>query len=124
MEAFMKSRKNIFLIIVVIFTVLSLLLSACGPIDESNGNSEKDKTKGNGNDKDKENGKDKEKDSAGNANKITICHGTGSAKNPYVEITISVNATSDGHGTHEGDLIPAPVGGCPDAVITDDVPAK
>jgi hypothetical protein len=31
------------------------------------------------------------------ADKITICHGTASLTNPYVEITVSMNATKDGH---------------------------
>jgi hypothetical protein len=56
--------------------------------------------------------------------KITICHATKSVKNPYVEITISVNGLH-GHGPaddprhHEGswqDIIPAPAGGCPSEV--------
>lgn len=55
------------------------------------------------------------------AGKITICHATKSVKNPYVEITISVNGLN-GHGPaddprhHAGswkDIIPAPAGGCP-----------
>ena len=46
------------------------------------------------------------------AGKITICHATGSATNPFVEITISENGL-EGHGDHEGDIIPAPAGGCP-----------
>lgn len=46
--------------------------------------------------------------------KVTLCHATGSATNPYVLITVSVNATTgNGHGRHEDDLIPAPAGGCP-----------
>ncbi len=44
--------------------------------------------------------------------KITICHATSSETNPYNEITISVNGLN-GHGKHEGDIIPAPDGGCP-----------
>jgi TolB protein len=46
--------------------------------------------------------------------RITLCHATGSATNPYVEITVSYNAV-DGHGHegHTGDIIPAPAGGCP-----------
>ena len=44
--------------------------------------------------------------------KITICHATGSDKNPYNEITISINGLN-GHDNHEGDIIPAPSGGCP-----------
>lgn len=44
--------------------------------------------------------------------KITICHATGSKKNPYNEITVSVNGLN-GHDKHEKDIIPAPVGGCP-----------
>lgn len=45
--------------------------------------------------------------------KITICHATGSATNPYVEITISVNGLN-GHADHHdhGDIVPAPAGGC------------
>lgn len=46
--------------------------------------------------------------------KITICHATGSQNNPYNEITVSINGLN-GHGKHEGDIIPAPVGGCPGA---------
>lgn len=44
--------------------------------------------------------------------KVTICHATGSATNPYVQITISENGLK-GHGDHEGDIIPAPADGCP-----------
>ena len=47
-----------------------------------------------------------------NNGKITICHATSSAKNPYNEITISINGLN-GHDKHEGDIIPAPAGGCP-----------
>lgn len=47
-----------------------------------------------------------------NAGKITICHATSSGKNPYNEITISVDGLS-GHDKHDGDIIPAPEGGCP-----------
>jgi hypothetical protein len=50
--------------------------------------------------------------SPGNNDKITICHATGSKKNPYNEITVSVNGLN-GHGQHGGDIIPAPAGGCP-----------
>src|SRR3954452_20369279 len=58
------------------------------------------------------------------AGKITICHATKSVKNPYVEITISVNGLH-GHGPadaphhHAGswkDIIPAPAEGCPGTV--------
>ncbi len=48
--------------------------------------------------------------------KITICHATGNDTNPYELITISVNGLN-GHDGH-GDLIPAPVTGCPMAIIT------
>ncbi len=118
----MKSWKHIVLTTIVILTVLSLLLSACGPIDKSNGNSNKDKNKEK--DKDNDNKTNADNDDNVTTDKITICHRTGSAKNPYVEITVSVNATTDGHGSHEGDIIPAPVGGCPATVITDEIPAK
>jgi hypothetical protein len=48
--------------------------------------------------------------------KITICHATGSATNPYVLITISVNGLN-GHDGHDGDIIPAPEGGCPEEEV-------
>jgi hypothetical protein len=47
-----------------------------------------------------------------NNGKITICHVTGSKKNPYVEITVSMDGLN-GHDKHNGDIIPAPAGGCP-----------
>jgi hypothetical protein len=47
-----------------------------------------------------------------NEGKITICHATGSKKNPFVMITISVNGLN-GHDKHPRDIIPAPAGGCP-----------
>lgn len=43
---------------------------------------------------------------------VTICHATSSETNPYEEITVSVNGLN-GHGTHEGDIIPMPEAGCP-----------
>lgn len=49
----------------------------------------------------------------GPADKITICHATGSEKNPHVEITVSENALN-GHGrgkaVHKDDIIPATAG--------------
>lgn len=47
--------------------------------------------------------------------KITLCHATGSASNPYVLITVSANAATEGHGHdgHADDIIPAPAEGCP-----------
>jgi hypothetical protein len=44
--------------------------------------------------------------------RVTICHATGSATNPYVQITVSENAVRDGRGhnrnNHQGgeDIIP------------------
>ena len=104
----MKSWKRTLFVILAVLTVLSLILSACEPIDNGNDNSDDNNGKGKDNNKgnDKENGKDKD-------GKITICHRTGSTKNPYVEITVSDDATKDGHANHEGDIIPAPEGGCP-----------
>lgn len=43
---------------------------------------------------------------------ITICHATGSEKNPYSRITVNANGLN-GHDKHAGDIIPAPAGGCP-----------
>ncbi|HET7572950.1 MAG TPA: hypothetical protein VFJ77_09835 [Gaiellaceae bacterium] len=45
--------------------------------------------------------------------KVTICHRTGSATNPYVRITVDVHALKHGHTVAKGDIIPAPAGGCP-----------
>ena len=50
--------------------------------------------------------------------KITLCHATGSATNPYVEITVSVQGATHGHANHSGDIIPAPAEGCPDSPFT------
>jgi hypothetical protein len=46
---------------------------------------------------------------------MEICHATGSEQNPYVLMTINSQAALNGHYGHEGDLIPAPAGGCPGA---------
>jgi hypothetical protein len=35
--------------------------------------------------------------------KVTICHATGSASNPWVEIRVSANA--NGHARHEADFV-------------------
>jgi hypothetical protein len=50
--------------------------------------------------------------------KITLCHATGSATNPYVEITVSVAGATNGHAKHPGDIIPAPADGCPTSTPT------
>jgi hypothetical protein len=47
--------------------------------------------------------------------KISICHATGSIKNPYNEIYVSVNGLN-GHGKHSDDIIPVPAGGCPTTI--------
>jgi len=46
--------------------------------------------------------------------KVTICHATGSETNPFVRITVSVNAQK-AHDRHQNDedIIPAPEGDCP-----------
>lgn len=41
------------------------------------------------------------------ANKVTLCHATGSESNPYVEITVAAASLKVGHGSHSGDIIPA-----------------
>src|SRR5205085_2871238 len=51
-----------------------------------------------------------------NPGKTTICHHTGSAKNPWVRITIADRALK-AHARH-GDQIPAPSGGCPVAATS------
>ena len=107
----MKSCKRTLFIILAVITVLSLVLSACGPIDGSGNDSDNGTGKDKPKDKDKGNGNDKNKPD--NPNKVTICHKTGSSKNPYVEISVANDALNDGHGTHENDIIPAPEDGCP-----------
>ena len=116
----MNSWKRVLLIIVVLLTILSLLLSACGPIDKADNGKNKDKIK----DNDTRKGDDDDEGKGSNANMITICHKTGSAKNPYVQISVSENAIKNGHGKHDGDIIPAPKGGCPETWIATDVPAE
>src|SRR5215218_1339348 len=81
MEALMKRWKRILLVMLVALTVLSLLLSACGPMDNLNNGKDKDKN----NDKNN-NGNDDDQDDGPKADKIMICHKTGSKTNPYVLI--------------------------------------
>lgn len=58
--------------------------------------------------------------SAAPHHKVTLCHATGSRTNPYVLITVSVNATTgNGHGRHEDDIIPAPAARCPSGETED-----
>ena len=49
--------------------------------------------------------------SGGGQKKVTICHATGSATNPWVTITVAEPSLT-AHASH-GDQIPAPPGGCP-----------
>ena len=51
-----------------------------------------------------------------NARRISICHATSSASNPYILISVDRNSLN-GHGGHAGDIIPAPASGCPSASI-------
>lgn len=37
---------------------------------------------------------------------VTLCHATGSATNPYVEITVNANGSVSGHDNHSKDIIP------------------
>ncbi len=50
----------------------------------------------------------------GGGTKVTICHRTASSSNPYVRISVDESGLN-GHGDHEGDIIPAPANGCPTA---------
>jgi len=52
-----------------------------------------------------------------NARRISICHATSSATNPYVLITVDRNSLN-GHGGHAGDIISAPAGGCPTTLVS------
>jgi hypothetical protein len=61
--------------------------------------------------------------SAAGAEKVTICHATGSVTNPYVAVTISERAVA-AHRDHQGreDIIPAPALGCPEVPVTPPTP--
>ncbi len=96
----MKRKSQRWLIsVAVIMIILSLLLSACAPIDNDGGRHE---------DSDESN----DKTDNGQEEKVTICHKTGSAENPYVELTLPQKALENSHSKHEGDIIPAPEDGC------------
>lgn len=102
----MKTWKRSLLKMLTALTLISI--SACGPWYESGNNKDKGKDKSG---TATETGVSVE---SGDPDKITICHKTGSKKNPYVEITVSVNALKNGHGAHADDIIPAPAEGCPE----------
>jgi hypothetical protein len=117
----MKAWQRTILILTVVLSILSLLLSACGPLENQHGspNDGKDQVKAKGPDhpkKDKDKEKVKENEKGEKADRILICHQTGSAKKPYVSIRVSNNALKDGHSSHAGDLIPAPGDGCPKTI--------
>ena len=112
----MKPWKRILLVVLVTLTILSLLLSACGPLD--NVNSGKDKDNDNDKNKDKNHENEDDVDQGAGANKVLLCHKTGSAENPYVLINISENGVNHGHSKHAGDIIPAPADGCPGTSIS------
>jgi hypothetical protein len=40
--------------------------------------------------------------------KVLVCHRTGSAKNPFVVISISINGWNNGHSKHAGDILLGP----------------
>ena len=116
----MKPWKRNLLILLSVFTILSLLLSACGPVAHLRGNLNHAKDKIKEKLTESRNNDETDDDQGTGANKITICHKTGSAKHPYVEITISNNGAQNGHAKHQGDIIPAPKDGCP-STTTDKV---
>jgi Tol biopolymer transport system component len=130
-------RKVLFIVFAVTL-VFSLLLAACAPAEglEGAGGKGKGDEKGKGpedkgpddkgpddkgpDDKgpkekptDKPKDKPKEKTPGGGHTPVTICHATGSATNPYVKITVDDDGAYSGHIYHDGDIIPAPAGGCP-----------
>jgi hypothetical protein len=49
--------------------------------------------------------------------KVTVCHHTGSKTNPWVEITISVNALKAHVGHHDGDFVVTPATPCPPTTL-------
>lgn len=105
----MKTFQRAFLIAIVILTILSLLLSACGPLDILNNG----KDRGSGNNRNNNGNDNGDQGENSNAKQVTLCHKTGNAEDPYVLITVSENGASHGHSKHAGDIIPAPDDGCP-----------
>ena len=74
--------------------------------DEDDGNGQDD-GQGEGDDQDDDNGQGEGEQGQGQE-KISLCHATASATNPYVFITVGAPAaTKGGHANHEGDIIPA-----------------
>lgn len=73
---------------------------------------------------------DRERDGDGDPERIDICHATGSETNPYVLLEDMPLPSLNGHGDHQGDIIPAPEDGvCPTAqqpagTLTADIPAS
>jgi hypothetical protein len=57
-----------------------------------------------------------------NPRKLTICHATGSATEPYNQIALDFNGLR-AHVNHMGDFIPAPQNGCPLLTPTPDLTA-
>jgi hypothetical protein len=54
-----------------------------------------------------------EKTAKAGRGKVALCHATGSATNPFVLISVSVNATTgNGHGRHADDVIPVTDASC------------
>lgn len=86
--------KRSFTLVCILLVILSLVLSACGPGDGNAAKSPGGEGKAKG------------------KNKITICHKTEDAANPYVELSVPEPALK-GHERHNGDVIPAPEDGCP-----------
>lgn len=106
----MKMTK--LLSILMLALMIALMLSACAEADQTSNQGAVD-TNAEGTaegDLQGMQGSDAELDPDGDG-QVTICHSTGSAANPYEEITVSVQAVA-GHERHEGDVIPAPDEGC------------
>jgi hypothetical protein len=57
------------------------------------------------------------RESNGHAGKETLCHATGSETNPYVRITVSVNALPAHTRHQDGEDIVNPTGDCPSSAI-------
>lgn len=95
-----RTARAVGVALAALLAALSLTLVTSAMANENGNGNESANGNGNGNAKAQGNGQ----------SKVTVCHATGSATNPYVEITIAQAGWDNGHAKHAGDSL----GACPD----------